>query len=171
LLAISSMAHAGEPGSTPVPKVVVALVGCWAGHGEVMGKPVTIAITANRIVQDAMLALDAESEAVADPQDRYSAHLIFGGAAKLPGTTADQIMGFWSDSFGGAFAASGHGESRVAGFDVTYQYPEDAFVNRWRLAGDLLTWQIVARGGAGVDKPFASYSLHRSVCRSSAAVR
>jgi hypothetical protein len=130
-----------------------------------MSKPVTIAVIAKPIVQDAMLAFEVESSAVADPRDRYSAHLIFGGASKQPGKSADQIVGFWADSFGGAFAASGQGESRSDGFDVTYQYPEDAFVNRWRLSGSRLTWQIVARDGKGAEKPFASYVLHREACR------
>jgi hypothetical protein len=26
-------------------------------------------------------------------------------------------------------------------------------------------WQIVARDGKGVEKPFASYSLHKASCR------
>ena len=165
LLAASSAAHSAEPGSTPVPAPIIALKGCWEGTGEVMSKPVTIAILAKPIVQDAMLALDVESIAVADSKDRYSAHLIFGGASNQPGQTADQIVGYWADSFGGAFAASGHGESRSDGFNVTYQYPDDAFVNRWQLSRNHLTWQIVARDGNNVEKPFASYSLDRVACR------
>lgn len=165
LLAASSAAHSAEPGSTPIPAPVIALKGCWEGSGEVMKKPVTIAILAKPIVQDAMLALDVESSAVADGKDRYSAHLIFGGANKQPGKKADQIIGYWADSFGGGFAVSGQGESSSDGFNVTYQYPDDAFVNRWHLSGNHLMWQIVARDGNNIEKPFASYSLHRVACR------
>lgn len=164
LLATSAAAQSAEPGTAPVPPSVAALTGCWEGQGEVRGKPVAIAISAYPIVQDAMIAVEAASVALADPEDRYAAHLVFGGAGKPSGA----IVGYWADSFGGAFAASGRGASRVGGFDVTYQYPDDAFVNRWRLAGDRLTWKIVARTAKGVEKPFAGYVLEKVACRSSA---
>jgi catechol 2,3-dioxygenase-like lactoylglutathione lyase family enzyme len=164
MIMLSPVARAAEPGTAPVPAAVVALNGCWDGRGEVMGKAVTMAIAAKPIVQDALLAVDAESRAVADDKDRYSAHLIFGGANKAPGATADPIVGFWADSFGGAFTTLGRGESRSGGFDIAYQYPDNAFVNRWRVDGNRLTWQIVARNGKGVEKPFASYALRKAAC-------
>lgn len=83
LLATASAVHSAEPGTPPVPKAISNLKGCWESHGEVMGKPVTIGASAKLIVQDAILALDVHSQAVADPKDTYSAHLIFGG--KQPG--------------------------------------------------------------------------------------
>lgn len=164
-----SPAQAAEPGTTPVPPAVRALTGCWEGRGEVMRKPVAIAVSAYPIVQDAMLALEAASSALDDPEDKYAAHLIFGGAGKQAGAAADGITGYWADSFGGAFAALGRGESRSDGFDITYHYPDDAYVNRWRLAGDRLTWQIVARDNKGAEKPFASYTLHKAACGDSEA--
>lgn len=167
VLALAPVANAAEPGTTPVPEAVRALAGCWAGLGEVMAKPVSVALTGRSIVQGAMFALDAESSAVADPGDRYSAHLLFGGTDKRAGTTADQIVGFWADSFGGAFTASGQGASRSAGFDMTYLYPDYAFVNRWSFSAESLTWQIVARDAKGTEKPFASYSLHKAACQPS----
>jgi hypothetical protein len=164
LVALSSVVDAAEPGTTQVPKSVAATIGCWSGRGEVMTKSVTAAVTAKLIVQDALLSLDAESSALADPTDRYSAHLIVGGTDKQPGATADQIVGFWADSFGGAFTATGRGEGHPSGFDIIYQYADNAFVNRWRISGDHLTWQIAARDQNGVEKPFASYSLHKAAC-------
>jgi len=149
---------------------VIALTGCWAGQGEVMGKPVAMAIAAKPIVQDAMLALDAESSAIEDPKDRYSAHLIFGGG-EADGAGQKRIVGFWADSFGGAFAALGDGESRADGFDISYRYPDDEFINRWRVLGDRLTWQIVARDKQGAETRFATYSLGRVECPGSAAKR
>lgn len=74
-------------------------------------------------------------------------------------------MGYWSDSFGGAFATSGQGETRPDGFDMTYHYTDDAFVNHWRFLSDGIVWRIIARDGKGVEKPFASYSLHKASCR------
>jgi hypothetical protein len=165
MLALSTVARAAEPGTTPIPPAVVAVSGCWGGRGEVMGKPVTVTIDAKPIVQNAMMAVDAESIAIADRNDRYSAHLILGGAGDRSGSSTGQITGFWADSFGGAFTATGRGESRSDGFDITYQYPDDAFVNRWRVTGDRLSWQIVARDAKGIEKPFASYSLRKMVCR------
>ncbi|WP_307090027.1 hypothetical protein [Sphingomonas faeni] len=47
-----------------------------------MGKAVAIAVNAYPIVQDAMLAVEAASSALADPQDQYAAHLVFGGSGK-----------------------------------------------------------------------------------------
>jgi hypothetical protein len=165
LLAASSSGQAMEPGGAPVPTSVSALTGCWEGQGAVMGKAVAIAVNAYPIVQDAMLAVEAASSALADPQDQYAAHLVLGGTGKPAGTAAESIAGYWTDSFGGASAAMGRGESRAGGFDVTYQYPDDAFVNRWRISGDQLTWHIVARDRKGVEKPFASYALHKTACR------
>ena len=149
---------------TPVPPSVASLKGCWEGRGEVMGKAVTVSVSGKPLVQEAMFGLDAESSALADTQDRYSAHLIFGGASKQAGTTPDRVVGFWADSFGGGFSALGRGESVPGGFDITYQYADNAFVNRWRLTGDRLSWVILTRDAKGVEGPFASYSLSRTVC-------
>jgi hypothetical protein len=167
MLALPTVARAAEPGATRIPQAVVAVSGCWGGRGEVMGKPVTVTIDAKPIVQNAMMVLDAESIAIADRNDRYSAHLLFGGAGDRSGSPTGGIVGFWADSFGGAFTATGRGESRPDGFDVTYQYPDDAFVNNWRLTGDRLSWQIVARDAKGIEKPFASYLLRKMACPAS----
>ncbi|TZG26339.1 hypothetical protein [Sphingomonas montanisoli] len=163
-----TIAPAAEPGAAPIPAPVAALAGCWGGRGEVMGKSVSITVHAAPIVLDAMMAVDADSVATADPNDRYAAHLIFGGAGDPQKAPASVIMGYWTDSFGGTFAAAGNGEVRADGFDMTYAYPDDAFVNRWRMKGDALSWQIVARDANGVEKPFASYALQKAACASSA---
>ena len=163
-----ALALGAEPGAAPIPAPVTALAGCWDGRGEVMGKSVKIAVRAAPIVLDAMMAVDADSVATADPNDRYAAHLIFGGTGDPQKAPAAPIMGYWTDRFGGAFAAAGNGEVRADGFDMTYAYPDYAFVNRWRMKGDALSWQIVARDAKGVEKPFASYALQKKACASSA---
>jgi len=117
------------------------------------------------IVQDAMLAVEAASSALADPHDQYAVHLVFGGSGKPSGTGASPIVGYWSDSFGGASAVAGRGESQADGFDMTYQYPDNAYVNRWRMSGDRLTWQIGTRDRKTVEKTFASYTLAKTACR------
>lgn len=89
----------------------------------------------------------------------------FGGSGKPSKTGADPIVGYWADSFGGAFAVAGRGESKADGFDITYQYPDKAYVNRWRMLGDRLTWQIATRDRNAVEKPFASYTLSKTACR------
>jgi hypothetical protein len=159
LLLIPATTQAAEPGTVAIPKAVLALEGCWQGRGSVMGKPVTLTIHAQPVALDAMLALDVESSALADANDRYAAHLIFGGTDK-----PHPITGFWTDSFGGAFTAVGEGESRPDGFDIGYAYPDATFVNRWRIDGAQLTWEIVARDGANAEKAFASYTLRRTTC-------
>lgn len=161
----ASPGYSAEPGSAPVPKSVVNLKGCWQGRGVVMDKAVAIAISAKPIVQGAMLAVDAESSALTDGKDTYSAHLIFGGLDKAD-SAVERVTGFWTDSFGGGFAAPGAGESVAGGFNITYRYPDDTFVNRWRLNGSQLSWIIVAQDGKGVEAPFASYSLSKTACAS-----
>jgi len=163
-LVVAAASNAAEPGAAPIPAAVSALKGCWRGGGEAVSKQVVVALRAKPILQDAMFTVDVESSAVADPKDRYSAHLIFGGADRRGDRDGDDITGFWADSFGGAYTALGQGKSRWNGFDVTYQYPDDAFVNRWTLSGDRLTWTIVARHATGSEKAFATYAMNRASC-------
>ena len=154
---MASTAAAEEP--TRAPEAVRQLEGCWTGRGEVMGKPVTIAVEARPVALGAMLTLDASSVATADPSDRYAAHLVFGG-----GKGAAEVIGFWSDSFGGSMTATGTGAVQADGFEISYRYADAAFVNRWRPAGDQLRWAIVARDAKGGEQPFASYALSRVQC-------
>lgn len=164
LVMAAPAAHAQEQGAAAVPAPVTALAGCWSGTGEVMGKPVTITLHAHAITLGALFVVEAESRAVADASDRYAAHLIFGGAERRPGEAAEPVSGFWADSFGAGFTATGRGEARADGFDITYRYPDAAFVNRWRQAGAELRWQIVARDEKGKEQPFASYVLRKTAC-------
>ena len=160
----TQVANAAPPDAAPIPAAVAAMRGCWRGAGVVMSKAVTTTLTAKSIVRDAMFVVEVDSSATADARDRYAAHLIFGGTDRQPTTATETIVGFWADSFGGAFAANGIGVSRPDGFDITYQYPDDAFVNRWRLTGNRLSWKIVARDRTGTEKPFASYELAKTAC-------
>ena len=163
-IVIVTASTAAEPGGLPIPDAVSALKGCWRGVGEVVGKQVVVALNSKLILQDAISTVDVESSAVADTKDRYSAHLIFGSADRRAAERGNDIVGFWSDSFGGAYTALGRGKSRAHGFDITYQYPDDAFVNRWTRSADELMWSIVARDRKGVEKPFAAYALKKVTC-------
>lgn len=162
-------AWAEDPPPAPVPAEVKALEGCWRGDGEVMGKPVTMTLSAKPAALGTVLTIDADSYAKADPKDRYAAHLVLAGRGAPPkdGTPKDGaptgVSGFWSDSFGGDFTAVGKGEAQPGGFDITYAYPGAAFVNRWRRDGQRLTWTIVARGGEK-ENAFARYALVRATC-------
>ena len=158
LLAVPQLGWAAEPCTPPVPAPVRALAGCWQGEGSVMGKTVTITVSARPIAEDALLTLDGFSQG-AEAEDRYAAHLVFGGTAN------NGISGFWSDSFGGAYTATGKGEVTADGFAVTYAYPDNAFVNRWTVSGDRLGWQIAAKDAKGVEKPFARYTLSKITCQ------
>jgi hypothetical protein len=161
---VVAVSAAAEPGAVPIPDAVTALGGCWRGVGEAVGKPVVVALSSKLILQDAMFTVDVESSAVADPKDRYSAHLIFGSANRQTDEHGVGIIGFWADSFGGAYTALGRGESRPDGFEITYQYPDDAFVNRWTRSGNRLWWSIVARDSKGAEKAFATYVLNKAPC-------
>jgi hypothetical protein len=171
LVAVSSATTAAEPGVVPVPSAVRALEGCWYGSGHVMGKPVSIVLSAKPIVQEALFVIDAASVAKDDASDRYSAHLILGGANQPSEARAEPISGFWADSFGGTFTATGQGSSRPDGFDMIYAYPDSAFLNRWRVQGDNLVWDIVARDADGEETPFALYSLTKAACPTAPASR
>ena len=165
LLSAGAPALAQESAAAVVPAQVRALDGCWQGEGVVMNKPVAIALTARPITEGAMFLIEAQSHAKSDPTDRYAAHLVFGGRGAPPKIgEATAILGFWIDSFGGVFTASGVGSSVADGFDVAYAYPDATFINRWRLTTDLLTWTIVAKSGSAPEAAFAHYDLKRSSC-------
>jgi hypothetical protein len=157
---LAAPAVAAEPGTAPVPKALDALRGCWRGKGEVQGKPVRLQLNVLPILADAMLRAEADSVALADPSDHYAALLLFGGS-----DAADGVVGYWADSFGGAFAAPGKGQVQPGGFDIVYSYPDSSFVNRWRVEGTRLRWRIAARNAAGTETPFASYDLMRMPCQ------
>ena len=164
LSAVAGAAWADDPPPAPVPAEVRALEGCWRGAGDVMGKPVEISLAAKPVNLGTAIAVDADSFAKADAKDRYAAHLVLAGLGAPPKDgSAKGVSGFWSDSFGGDFTATGKGEVQSGGFDIAYAYPDALFLNRWRRDGERLTWTIVARTGAK-EAPFASYTLTRSAC-------
>lgn len=166
--AMTTTAVAQEPQGAPVPVEVKELAGCWDGSGSVLGKPVVVALNARSITEGALFLVDVDSHALEDAKDRYSAHLLFGGKTARtgdPGVT--RISAFYADSFGGDFTAVGTGAVQPGGFDVTYAYPDADFINHWMVAGDTLSWAIVAKAGAGPEEPFAAYSLVRAACAAS----
>ncbi|WP_066685686.1 hypothetical protein [Caulobacter sp. CCH9-E1] len=164
LLGMTGTARAEDPPPAPIPVAVKALEGCWRGAGEVMGKPVDITLAVKPAGLGTLVTVDADSRAKADPADRYAAHLILAGRGPAPKDgPATGVSGFWADSFGGDFTAVGKGEAVPGGFDITYPYPDAAFVNRWRLDGGKLSWSIVARAG-DKDAPFAAYAMTRVAC-------
>lgn len=153
-----------DPPPAPVPAQVRALEGCWTGAGQVMGKAVTIALAAKPITEGTMFLVEARSHALADSKDRYAAHLVFGGKGPAPkGGEATAVSGFWIDSFGGDFTATGVGAATPEGFEIAYAYPDASFVNRWRRAGETLSWTIVAKT-AKAENAFARYDLKLAPC-------
>lgn len=163
-LLVASVAQAAEdPPPTPPPAQVKALAGCWSGKGTVMGKPVAITLAIKPAAGGAMVLVEADSHAQADPADVYAAHLLFGGRAAKDDEPAS-IVGFWADSFGGDGASMGQGAPTADGFEVAYPYGEAAFVNRWTVAQDKVAWSIVMRGASGKEQDFARYALIRTAC-------
>lgn len=147
-----------------LPAQVTALEGCWRGTGEVMGKPVTLSLSAKPIALGAMFLIETESQAKADPADRYAAHLVIGARAPK-GAFPATLTSFWADSFGGDYTATGAGAVRENGFEIAYPYPPSSFLNRWTLTGDRLEWRITAREG-DKDQAFAHYEATRIPCPS-----
>ena len=161
-LALSAGSALAEDAPPSMPAQVKALEGCWRGDGEVMGKPVTLTLSAKPAALGAMVVIETESQAKADPADRYAAHLVIG--AKAPkGAFPAMLTGYWADSFGGDYTATGAGAVREDGFELSYSYPPSSFLNRWTLAGDRLDWRITARED-GKDQPFAHYTATRVAC-------
>ena len=158
---LPAMAAAAEPS---LPAGLTAISGCWRGEGEVEGKPVTMTMVARPAALDALLVVEADSAAVADASDRHAAHLVFAGDGK-PG---QGVTGFWADSFGGGYTAEGRGKAGPDGFDITYAYPDAAFINEWRVAAGRLQWRIIARGSKGSVSLFAAYTLAKVPCPASA---
>lgn len=163
LAGMTTSALAQEPGTAPVPQEVKALAGCWEGAGSVLGKPVSITLAAKPITEGALFLVEVENVALADPADRYAAHLIFGGKT-APAGSEGTITGVYADTFGGDGMAAGAGSVRPDGFEVAYAYPNASFVNRWTVAPHALSWTITATDGAGSEQAFASYDLTRAKC-------
>lgn len=164
LLALSSLTaprDAQADAKAGPPPAVQALAGCWQGTGAVGNKPVTVTIRVAPVAGGAMMAFDVDSHAVADSADVYAAHLLFG-----TGDAADAVVGYWADSFGGAFARSGEGAVVPGGFDIGYDYGDAVYVNRWRREGRALRWTIVERRktAPGDDTLFAHYALRPAPC-------
>ena len=159
---IAGPALADDAPSAPLPAQVRALEGCWRGEGEVMGKAVTLTIAAKPVALGALLVIETESQAKADAADRYAAHLVVGARA-AKGALPATLTGYWADSFGGDYTATGAGAVREDGFEIAYTYPDASFLNRWTLAGDKLDWKITARDG-GKEQPFAHYAATRTAC-------
>lgn len=163
IAALTAASAVQEPGAAAVPSAVTALAGCWTGTGAVMGKPVTIHLTAKPAAENALFLIETESQATSDPADRYAAHLIFGGRTPRDGE-AETISAFWADSFGGDYTAVGAGTPREGGFEVNYAYPDARFVNRWTLTTATLSWAITMKDGAGAENGFAAYEMTRTEC-------
>jgi hypothetical protein len=155
-------ASADDAPAAQVPAQVSALEGCWRGDGEVMGKLVTMDLSARPIALGAMFLIEAESQAKADPADRYAAHLVIGAQAPK-GAPPATLTSYWADSFGGDYTTTGAGAVREDGFEIAYSYPPASFLNRWTLAGDHLDWKITARED-GKEKIFAHYEVVRVSC-------
>jgi hypothetical protein len=151
-----------------IPAQVQALEGCWRGDGEVMGKPVTLTLSAKPVALGALFVIETESQAKADPTDRYAAHLVIGARAPK-GAIPATLTGYWADSFGGDYTATGAGAIREDGFELSYSYPPSSFLNRWTLMGDKLDWRIIARAD-GKDQAFAHYEATRTACPGSGNV-
>ena len=160
LLSLASGSALAE--TAPVPAQVRALEGCWRGDGEVLGKPVTLTLSAKPIALGAMFLIEAESQAKADPADRYAAHLVIGARAPK-GAFPATLSGYWADSFGGDYTATGAGAAREDGFEIAYAYPDSSYLNRWTLAGEHLAWRITARTD-GKERVFAHYDATRMAC-------
>lgn len=157
-------AVAGEASPVRIPAQVAALTGCWRGSGEVMGKPVTLTLSAKPVALGAMFLIETESQAKADPADRYAAHLVIGARAPK-GDVPATLTSYWADSFGGDYTATGAGAVREDGFEIAYPYPPSSFQNRWTQAGDRLEWRITAREG-DKEQAFARYEAVRVACPS-----
>ncbi|HEX8471092.1 MAG TPA: hypothetical protein VF633_08275, partial [Brevundimonas sp.] len=125
----------------------------------------SISLNAKPITDGALFLVEVDSHAMADADDRYAAHLIFGGkTAPVENAKATNISSFYADSFGGDFTALGAGSAHQGGFEVAYAYPDASFVNRWTVAPTTASWTIIARDSAGSEEPFAAYELARTEC-------
>ena len=72
--------------------------------------------------------------------------------------------GATTEGFGGTFATTGTGSVQPGGFDISYQYPDSLFINRWRMDQVGLRWEITARDAKGKEAPFAAYIMTRAAC-------
>jgi hypothetical protein len=165
LMALAAPATYVDDGSSSMlPAHVTSLVGCWQGSGEVMDKPVRTQLNARSITQGAHVVIEADSQAVADAKDTYSAHILIGATASTDHRPAG-LSSYFVDSFGGDASAMGTGHDTADGFEVTYRYGEIDFINRWTAGATTLSWAIVMKGADGTEQPFARYVFEPTACR------
>ena len=161
---LAGTATAQTPRPAPIPRALQDILGCWSGTGDAIGKHVSVALNARAILDGAMVTIDVQSHTIGDEKDRYSAHLVFGGLDRPAPVDRDDVVSFWSDTFGGSYAIMGQGRSNNDSLEVSYNYPTATFVDRWRLEQAQLTWLIIQHGKTGPGKPFATYRMIRAAC-------
>lgn len=152
-----------DPAPTPLPPSVRAMTGCWAGVGEVMGKPVRTQVKAHPVARNLQFVIETDSVAVDDPQDFYAAHIIIGATAARP-DKPEGLVSYFADSFGGDFVSTGSGRASEEEVVLAYPYGANQFVNHWRASDTRLSWTITIKTAGQADQPFAHYELEAVPC-------
>lgn len=141
---------------SPASDLFGSMEGCWQVDGVVQGKPARNLAKVSPRLGGRYSLLELHG---LDPADPYDAAIIMAPDEK-PGS----IVGYWLDSFGGAFSTSGRGRVEKDGMAIDFVYPDATFINQFSPEGEGWRWSIINRSSSGSESLFARYTMMRTSC-------
>lgn len=138
------------------PDILKALDGRWTMTGDVMGKPVTYAMTASSVLESTFTEFHMSDVQV---PSEYEARVFLGHDSD-----SGAIIVHWMDSFGAKYSVP-HGMGKIVGNSIRFTIPYATGTFRDTLTYDPAdrSWMlsIEAANPDETWKHFASYELRR----------
>jgi hypothetical protein len=132
------------------------LAGTWAMTGAVRGRPATLTVKADWVLNHQFLRMEMID--VATPPT-YQAAVYIG-----IDNTSERYVAHWLDAFGARFSETlGYGTVSGDVLRFVFEYPDGPFHTTFTRNLDDDTWTIVMhdRGGTAAWQEFAHYRLQR----------
>ncbi|HEY3812694.1 MAG TPA: hypothetical protein VGL66_05675 [Caulobacteraceae bacterium] len=158
VLGFASAGNAADSDADTAKTAVNALIGCYAGPGQVRGVATDNTVVIRPYLDGKYLTVAIASR---DKNHPYHAVVIIAWAG------GRKLTSFWTDSFGGEYSAPGSGAVDTDGsLEITYPYPDADFVNRFSRKDGGLSWTIAEKKHGAPETNFASYRLSPAYCES-----
>ncbi|WP_448662766.1 hypothetical protein ACG3SL_19265 [Sphingomonas sp. CJ20] len=154
-LALAATLVAAPIRPDPAAGALSGLTGCWDAPGQVMGKPVRMAVRGSWRLGERYILVEMHG---LDPADPYDAAIVMGGH------DGDKLAGWWMDSFGAGYSAAGKGAVTNGVLEIDYAYPDAGYRNRLERKGKGWHWTITERKPDGSTRAFAAYDLTPTPC-------
>ena len=137
------------------------LVGRWTMSGAVRGKPATLNLDADWVLQHRFLRLvmmDVKQPAA------YEANVYIGDdpvGERFVAHWLDNFGGWWSETLG--YARHSGAAARRTALTFVFDYPDGPFHTTFTLGDDGSTWSVLMqdRGPDGNWREFAHYAVRR----------